>query len=244
MAKQPIQRPGLNADVPRTRGGWVPVGTAVARRAKIGEGTTERGRLARREIVAAARRVFERDGYLDARVEDIVIEAGVARGSFYSYFPSKREVFKEIAADVGGEIARAVQRSDRSSSNALETLEASNRRYLDVYRANSRIVGLIEQVSTIDPEIHEARLRSRQSHVRRVARTIRRWQQCGRADPEIDPVTTAAALVSMLSNFAYWWLAAGDSYDEALVARTLTSIWARAVGLEPGPDRPERVSAM
>jgi hypothetical protein len=35
----------------------------------------------------------------------------------------------------------------------------------------------------------------------------------------------------MISNFAYWWLAGGDSYDAEAAAATLTSIWARAVGL-------------
>jgi hypothetical protein len=38
----------------------------------------------------------------------------------------------------------------------------------------------------------------------------------------------------MISNFAYWWLAGGDSYDDEAAAVTLTSIWARAVGLRPG----------
>ena len=65
----------------------------------------------------------------------------------------------------------------------------------------------------------------------RVAATIRRWQDRGIADPGIDPHTTAGALVSMLSNFAYWWLAGGDSYDPEAAAATLTGIWARAVGL-------------
>ena len=72
---------------------------------------------------------------------------------------------------------------------------------------------LVEQVATIDPEIHRIRLLGRRQHVERVAKTIRRWQERGLADRGIDPHTTAGALVSMLSNFAYWWLAGGDAYD-------------------------------
>jgi AcrR family transcriptional regulator len=115
--------------------------------------------------------------------------------------------------------------------SAYQALDASNRRYLDAYRENSVIWALAEQVATIDPEIHEIRLRGRRQHVERVAATIRRWQDRGIADPGIDPQTTAGALVSMLSNFAYWWLAGGDSYDPEAAAATLTDIWARAVGL-------------
>ena len=61
--------------------------------------------------------------------------------------------------------------------------------------------------------------------------TSRRLQRRGLADPDLDPRTAAAALVSMLSNFAYHWLAMGDAFDEELAKRTLTRLWAGAIGL-------------
>jgi len=237
----------------RTRGGWAPAGTAAARRVAHGERTTAKGLRTRDELVAAARRVFERDGYSGARVADIAAGAGVAHGSFYTYFSSKQDAFLAVMRDVGAQFREAIAgppgevhaRGGRGEGgrgeggrgeggreeSAYRALDASNRRYLDAYRANSVIWALAEQVATIDPEIHEIRLRGRRQHVERVAATIRRWQDRGIADPGIDPQTTAGALVSMLSNFAYWWLAGGDSYDPEAAAATLTDIWARAVGL-------------
>jgi hypothetical protein len=73
-----------------------------------------------------------------------------------------------------------------------------------------------------------------------VAKTIRRWQDHGLADPDLDPRTAAGALCSMLSNFAYWWLVGGDSYDAETAAATLTTLWARAVGLRERPEQPPR----
>jgi AcrR family transcriptional regulator len=182
--------------------------------------------------VSAARRVFERSGYLDTRVADIAAEAGLAHGSFYTYFSSKRHVFLAIVRDLGQQFRDAVAPSPADAgTDAYEALARANRRYLDAYRANRVMWALVEQVSTIDSEIHRIRLLGRREHVDRIARTIRRWQERGRADPEIDPRTTAAALASMLSNFAYWWLAGGDAYDADAAERTLTDIWARAVGL-------------
>ncbi|MGH2927257.1 MAG: TetR family transcriptional regulator, partial [Solirubrobacteraceae bacterium] len=52
-----------------------------------------RGVRTRAALIDAARRVFERDGYLEARVADIAAAAGVAHGSFYTYFDSKDDVF-------------------------------------------------------------------------------------------------------------------------------------------------------
>jgi AcrR family transcriptional regulator len=220
----------------RTRGGWVPAGTAAARRVAHGERTTAKGLRTREELVAAARRVFERDGYSGARVADIAAEARVAHGSFYTYFSSKQEAFLAVMRAVVARFGEAIAGPPGEVyANAFDALDRSNRRYLDAYRANSVIWALAEQVATIDPEIHEIRLRGRRQHVERVAATIRRWQDHGIADPGIDPHTTAGALVSMLSNFAYWWLAGGDSYDPEAAAATLSDIWARAVGLRRSP---------
>ena len=224
-------------DRPKTRGGWTPVGTAAGRRTAHSERSTPRGERTRRAILDAARRVFERDGYFDSNIEDIVNEAGVARGSFYTYFSSKVEVFRVLSAEVSAQIDQAVARSDERSRDAIEALDRSNRRYIQVYRENAAMYGLIEQIATVDPSVREHRLKSRRAHVKRVAATIRRWQDRAIADADIDPVVTAAALVSMTSNFCYWWLVGRDAFDEERAARTLTDIWVRAVRLRGDGDR-------
>ena len=155
----------------------------------------------------------------------------MAHGSFYTYFASRQDVFVAVMREVGEQFRMAVAVPPGEPRTAvLAALDRANRRYLEAYRANSVIWALAEQVATMDEEIHRIRLRGRIEHVERVAKTIRRWQDHGLADRDIDPRTTAGALVSMLSNFAYWWLAGGDSYDPETAAVTLTAIWARAVG--------------
>ena len=57
--------------------------------------------------MAAARRVFERDGYFGARVADITAEAGVAHGSFYTYFASRQDVFVAVLRNRPGTRAYA-----------------------------------------------------------------------------------------------------------------------------------------
>jgi AcrR family transcriptional regulator len=50
----------------------------------------------RQQLVEAATRVFARSGYAAADVADIVAEAGVTRGTFYLYFPTKRDIFAAV----------------------------------------------------------------------------------------------------------------------------------------------------
>jgi len=46
----------------------------------------------RRRLFEAALDVFRRDGLENARIEDVVAQVGVSRGSFYFHFPTKEDV--------------------------------------------------------------------------------------------------------------------------------------------------------
>jgi AcrR family transcriptional regulator len=49
-------------------------------------------RNTRQDILSAAKAVFSTKGYRASTVSDIIDEAGVARATFYKYFPNKRHV--------------------------------------------------------------------------------------------------------------------------------------------------------
>ena len=49
----------------------------------------------RRQIIEAATKAFSRDGYVEARVEDIARSAGVAPTAIYYHFGSKEELFTQ-----------------------------------------------------------------------------------------------------------------------------------------------------
>ncbi|HEY6428688.1 MAG TPA: helix-turn-helix domain-containing protein, partial [Acidimicrobiales bacterium] len=75
----------------------------VARAGGEDRGDARHARLSRKgvqtraRLVEAAKRVFERDGFLEARIVDIAEAANLAPGSFYHYFDSKEELFLEVA---------------------------------------------------------------------------------------------------------------------------------------------------
>lgn len=50
----------------------------------------------REHILRSASKVFSRKGYRLASVSDIVEEAAIGRGTFYLYFDSKRDIFREL----------------------------------------------------------------------------------------------------------------------------------------------------
>ncbi len=62
----------------------------------------------RANLLAAARSVFAQRGYHSASVSDILEVAGVARGTFYNHFDSKRDVFSAVLAELMGEVLSGV----------------------------------------------------------------------------------------------------------------------------------------
>lgn len=192
-----------------------------------------RGVRTREALIDAARRVFERDGFIEARITDIAAGAGVAAGSFYTYFTSKEDVFAAVMEQVNEEMLHPRLQEIADRDDPVSVIEAANRAYLASYRRNAKLMGLMEQVAQIDEEFQKLRLRRARAFVERNARAISRLQQRGLADPALDPDLAAHAMSSMVSRMAYlrYVQGFGNASGEALV-QTLTRLWANALGLQ------------
>jgi AcrR family transcriptional regulator len=200
---------------------------------------TERGARKRAALIAAARTVFERVGYLDARLTDITREARCSTGSFYTYFTNKKEIFAAVLEVAQEEMLHPGTGRVANSGDAYAVLEASNRAYLEAYRRNAKLMALLEQVANIDPNFRELRRRRGAVFIRRNARGIADLQERGMADPKLDPLQAAMALSSMVSRMAYSHFAVGRGgrtpADFEQIVFTVTRIWANALRL-PCPD--------
>ena len=191
-----------------------------------------RGARTRGGLVRAAREVFERDGFLEARITDITAAAGVAAGSFYTYFTSKEDAFAAVMSEIEEEMLHPRLEPVHDREDPVAVIEASNRAYLVAYRRNAKLMGLMEQVAGIDPAFREQRLRRARAFMKRNAVAIRRLQADGYADPELDADLAAEALSAMVSRMAYfrYVLNLGNASQAALV-QTLTRLWTGALGI-------------
>jgi AcrR family transcriptional regulator len=194
---------------------------------------TRRGRRTRERLLDAAAVVFERDGYLDAKIVDITVTAGVSSGTFYTYFPSKEAIFTAVITDVVDRLfAAAVVPADIRRRPAAERIEHATRAYLKAYAEQAGLMAILEQAATFNPRLREMRRGIRHSFRNRTEKGIRHLQEQGRADPALSPRCTAEALTSMVSNFCYASLVLeADSYEEDEAVRTLTTLWTRGIGL-------------
>lgn len=197
--------------------------------------TTKRGARTRAALVKAARKVFERDGYLDTRLTDITKEAQCAAGSFYTYFANKEEVLAAVLLEAQEDMLHPGMARVDGQGDPYAVLEASNRAYLEAYRRNAGLMALLEQVAQVEPEFRAFRSRRAEAFVRRNARGIAALQAQGVADPDIDPMLASRALSGMVSVMAYNAFVLGEKQEEGEpvdfgeLVSTLTRLWANAL---------------
>lgn len=201
---------------------------------------TVRGARTRAALIAAARKVFERDGYVDSKLTDITKAAKCATGSFYTYFANKEEIFAAVLEEAQRDMLHPGMGRLADEDEPYAVLEASNRAYLEAYRRNAKLMGLLEQVAHVDPEFRKLRKRRADAFIERNARGIADLQSRGIAEADIDPLLASQALSGMVSRLAYSTFVLGEGGEtsadggahpvdfEGLVSG-LTRLWANAL---------------
>lgn len=176
---------------------------------------TQKGARTRARIIDAAKSVFEEQGFLDARISDIAARAELSHGSFYHYFDSKEDVFLEVAAAQEQRFSRnSILGSDIAettlAASVTEGLRLALHSFLEEYRAEARIISVIEQVSRYHEPVREIRQQRFADYLHQAEGAIAELQRHGLSDPDLDPAIVATVLIAMVTRFAELWLAQGS----------------------------------
>lgn len=89
------------------------------------------------EILGAARRVFARKGFAGASVDDVAEAAGLAKGTVYSYFPSKRDLYLAALHQGISELVEETKRNvdaARTTADKIRAFIAARIRYAEIDR--------------------------------------------------------------------------------------------------------------
>jgi AcrR family transcriptional regulator len=186
--------------------------------------------------VRAAQEVFERDGFLDARIADITATARTATGSFYTYFSGKEEIFLAVveALDEVGlhpPSLEYVAEKHADAADLVADITGHHRAYLETYHRNAKMMRVVEEVTNVSDSFRRERTARAQTWIEASRDTVVRLQGEGRADPGLDPLLAARALSLMLSRSAYVTFVLEEEGAESIdgLAQTLTRLWVNAL---------------
>ena len=116
------------------------------------EPRTARGRKTLRAILDAAAEEFGEKGFHEGSISGITRRAGVALGSFYTYFDSKDAVFRALVRDMSEQVKEHVGPAIRAAGHQIEAERAGLLHFIKFARAHKEIYRIIDEAEFVDPE--------------------------------------------------------------------------------------------
>jgi AcrR family transcriptional regulator len=193
--------------------------------------TTPKGTRTVKQIIAAARRVFARDGYVSARMGDVAAEANLSMGGLYRYFDNKEALFEALIEGIHEELYAASRpvTADFATQPYAALLEA-NYGYLAHYRANRDVMRVLIEAAAVDRRFRDYWWRMRSRHTERFLNALSQAHDLTTIGGT-DAAVAADAMACMVEQAAYVWYAQEDLHGNdvplTVAAQVTTRSWYR-----------------
>ncbi len=170
-------------------------------------------------IFDAAVKVFAEKGFARATVEEIARQAGIAKGTIYNNYKSKRELFLALLEEGIDRLEAAVNREVARKETVLAKLEAlisAQLGFFEEYRDYCKI--LLSEVWGLGHRWEEQVQRLRSGYFQTIRELLEKGQEEGVIRRDLEAETAAAAIfgavgVAALDRFVF----AGEyKYDQSL----------------------------
>jgi len=79
----------------------------------------------KRRLLESAKSLFSEKGYYETKVSDIVSKAGVSQGTFYLYFKSKEDIFKELVQRMSDKIIKLLEEYAKRENDVEKVIKES-----------------------------------------------------------------------------------------------------------------------
>ena len=185
---------------------------------------TARGERTMRKILDAARDEFGEKGFSDSSIVGITQRAGVALGTFYTYFESKEALFQALVRDMSAQVRDSVGPALVGSTDGLDGERRALAAFLDFVRDHRDIYRIIDESEFVEPAAYREHYETTGI---RIAARLRSARQKGEIDGELsDEELDILAWGMMGANvflglrFAVW-----DDRPGEQVAAVMSRVW-------------------
>ncbi|HVM22754.1 MAG TPA: TetR/AcrR family transcriptional regulator [Sphingomicrobium sp.] len=148
---------------------------------------TARGERTLRKLLDAARDEFADCGYSESSIVGITQRAGVALGTFYTYFDSKEALFQALVRDMSAQVRDHVAPALAGAADALDAERRALEAFLNFAREHRQVYRIIDEAEFVDPSAYR-------EHYETTARRIARRLSTARSNGDLDADLTDAEL--------------------------------------------------
>ena len=115
---------------------------------------TARGERTLRKILDAARDEFGERGFSDSSIVGITQRAGVALGTFYTYFDSKEVLFQVLVRDMSEQVRDHVAPILKGSAETIEGEGRALEAFLRFAREHRDVYRIIDEAEFVEPKAY------------------------------------------------------------------------------------------
>src|SRR5438270_13710207 len=126
-----------------------PIGAAASKTPR-----TPRGERTMRKILDAAREEFGERGFAESSIVAITQRAGVALGTFYTYFDSKEAVFQALVRDMSAQVRDHVAPAFKGATDALDGERRALESFLKFARLHRDVYRIIDEAEFVEPSAY------------------------------------------------------------------------------------------
>ena len=192
---------------------------------------TERGRRTLRKLLDAAAAEFGESGFHDASISAITRRAGVALGTFYTYFDSKDEIFRALVVDMSDAVKSAAREAIAPDMRGLAVERAALAAFLRFAAEHKEVYRIIDEAEFVDPQSYRMHY---ETIAARIAERFAKGAQDGDFRPDLGEVEAWALMgmnVFLGLRYAIWSAPDDPAPDE--VAKRANRLLAKGLA-RPG----------
>ncbi|CAN5524728.1 TetR/AcrR family transcriptional regulator [soil metagenome] len=209
----------------------VPISDPSARRTQ-----TERRAVAEARLLAAAREIVARKGWVGMTLAEVGEAAGYSRGLAAHHFGSKPKLLRALASHINDNFMQELDGSP-PANDGIDALLSFVSVYLgrtDTRWTNTRaLLVLMAEATTDDSETGESLGLYNQSVIEFLATQFRAGIAAGQIRPDVDPMTGAAILLGALRGVMLQSLLKNSRVDLVAVRKELSTMILRSFACEP-----------
>jgi AcrR family transcriptional regulator len=163
------------------------------------EPRTERGRKTLRRLIDAAAGEFGERGYHDAAITGITRRAGVALGTFYTYFQSKEEVFRALVREMSRATRAHVAEAVKGAPDRLAAERIGLEAFIEFVRRHPELYRIVEEAQFVAQDAYREHYQTfAEAYRRNLASARTRGQiSAGTGDVEETDEARAWALIGI-----------------------------------------------
>ncbi|WP_019367616.1 TetR/AcrR family transcriptional regulator [Sphingomonas sp. HT-1] len=187
---------------------------------------TERGRRTLRSILDAAAAEFGEKGFHEGSISGITRRAGVALGSFYTYFDSKDAVFRALVRDMSDQVREHVAPALRGARDQIDAERAALQAFIGFARTHKEIYRIIDEAEFVDPASFRHHYASTAD---RIAARLRAGAERGELRDDVSEIHAWAIMgmnVFLGLRYSVW----DDDTPPEAIADVVAQLLARGIG--------------